>query len=243
MTKPTKKNRNTRALLSYLAGLWEGNGQITLPKEVATGRLKCTPALHITFAQVNLPLVKLFVCLWGGWILHKKGVNALVWTVTRRADLLSLLVSLELYLRTAKAYDFHLLLAFLHKRCACTSKKSSSVSKIEVGHAKFSPSYEQASFRLERAVIPPSSACGVTSISLLKDSWLAGFIDADGHFKISIRKVGVLERRRTRVEVGFVIEQQKDHKKSGEPFLFVMRSISELLDVNLRESLHSGRRY
>ena len=108
--------------------------------------------------------------------------------------------------------------------------------------------------------------------TLLEDSWLAGFIDANGHFKISIRKVPLFEPMNSvspegrgaaraatqrscgrvarpsladsgRVEICFVIEQQKDHKRSGEPFLPVMRSISELLQVNLRESLHGGRRY
>ena len=98
---------------------------------------------------------------------------------------------------------------------------------------------------------------------LLEDSWLAGFIDADGHFKISIRgvappkpKSGATPRRGkaarhtqlrcvslARVEVGFVIEQQKVHKRSGEPYLPLMSSIAELLGVNLRESLHGGRRY
>lgn len=143
-----KRDHNTlprdagQALFPYLVGLWEGDGHITLPKHDATGRLKSTPALHITFARVNLPLVRLLVQLWGGWIRHKRGDNALVWTVTRGADLFALLVRMEPYLRTPKAYEFNLLLEYMRKRPARTPERVSPALEIGSAHANVSPLLE-----------------------------------------------------------------------------------------------------
>lgn len=70
--------QNKKLFASYLAGLWEGDGQITLAKRSSRGKCINTPALHITFKKSNRPLVKKIISYWGGWIRVKKKNKALV---------------------------------------------------------------------------------------------------------------------------------------------------------------------
>ena len=60
----------------YLAGIIEGDGHITLPKN--TESKMSYPNIAITFANKNLPLVNKLVELFGGRIRFKVKENAIV---------------------------------------------------------------------------------------------------------------------------------------------------------------------
>lgn len=79
--------------------------------------------------------------------------------------------------------------------------------------------------------------------------WLAGFLDADGGFKIRYTAKGVDQitspgrHTKERIEVRFAIEQRKFHPKTLLGFEGIMRFIADFFTVNLRVSQHGGRSY
>lgn len=80
------------------------------------------------------------------------------------------------------------------------------------------------------------------------NAWLAGFLDADGAFKVRFTpkrihlKTGTIIQKQ-RVALACVLEQQKLHKKSGGGFYDIMQKIANFLGITLRESLHAKRKY
>lgn len=75
------------------------------------------------------------------------------------------------------------------------------------------------------------------------NSWLAGFIDADGYFKIRYTKGSVNEQtgRRTKERIGlsFKIEQRKFHKFTNEAFEPLMKDIANFFTVRLATTKHN----
>lgn len=83
---------------------------------------------------------------------------------------------------------------------------------------------------------------------LLTNGWLAGFIDADGGFKIRWTKQKkhphthkILTKHR--ISVSFVLEQTKTHAKTGESFAPIMQKICTAFQVPLMERHHHGQLY
>lgn len=77
---------NTKSLFSfrigsYLAGLWEGDGHIWIPKTTRNSEGKLySPYMAFTFSELNYPLVKILKLRFGGSIRHKVQELAYVWT-------------------------------------------------------------------------------------------------------------------------------------------------------------------
>jgi len=82
----------------------------------------------------------------------------------------------------------------------------------------------------------------------LVNGWLAGFLDADGGFKIRWTKerchpdTGKIQTKH-RIGLSLVLEQRKVHALTEESFEPVMRIISRAFDVNLTQSQHHGQWY
>lgn len=76
-----------------------------------------------------------------------------------------------------------------------------------------------------------------------ENSWLAGFIDADGSFRIMVRSKSEGGTGKNRVAVDFRIEQQMVHQETGESFATVMGLIASAFDVILNTSIHNGSQY
>jgi hypothetical protein len=83
---------------------------------------------------------------------------------------------------------------------------------------------------------------------LLTNGWLAGFLDADGGFKIRWTKekkhpdTGKIHTKH-RIALSLVLEQRQVHPLTEEPFEPVMTSISKAFDVKLTQSQHHGKWY
>lgn len=83
-------------------------------------------------------------------------------------------------------------------------------------------------------------------LSFLSDNyWLAGFIDADGGFKLrySLRRNTLTGKvlSKERIEVRFALEQRQIHPKNQGSYMDVMKSIADYLSVNLRVSHHNDK--
>lgn len=196
---------------SYLAGLWEGDGHVVLPSLDQKGCLKNTPCLCITAHSRQLPLFQVFKDKFGGWIRYKTKENAIVWTVTARADLWKVVTLINGNIRSPKFDQFNLLIDYLNR-----VSHSSIIQKHPLSCSSF-----------------------------LENYWLAGFIDADGSFKIRCTKDSVnLQTRRKikqRIALSFSLEQRKNYKNNSfEP---LMQNIANFLTVNLRTSKHNGVGY
>lgn len=84
----------------------------------------------------------------------------------------------------------------------------------------------------------------IKSGSLSKDSWLAGFVDADGSFSIQHTKKedGALKRK---VSCRLRIEQRMIEPKTNASYFRVMYEIAQFLNCNLltRKQLSTGNEY
>jgi hypothetical protein len=80
-----------------------------------------------------------------------------------------------------------------------------------------------------------------------ENSWLAGFIDADGGFKIRYTKESINRQtgRKTkeRIALSFKIEQRQYHKDTNEPFEPLMKSIADFFTVPLHITKHNNKEY
>lgn len=198
---------------SYLAGLWEGDGHIILPKYNKVCKLINTPCFAITFGDKQLPLVEKLVKIYGGWIRHKTKQKAIVWTIQKKLDLLNIVKILNGHLRSPKIYEFNQLINYLEVL------------------------FNTNLFRQS-----------ISNIPLADNYWLAGFVDADGGFKIryTFKRINEITGKvlsKQRIEVRFVIEQRQTHPKNQEPYLFMMKQIAEFLSVNLNLSKHNTKHY
>jgi hypothetical protein len=199
---------------SYLAGLWEGDGHIMLPKQNPGSAKKHNPVLAITFSAINEPLIQKLVESYGGRKRRKQKEGALVYTIGNHESLLNIVSAMNGYLRTPKIYEFNALVDYLN-------------DKLNAGLPRF-----------DQDLHTPLS----------ENYWLAGFMDADGGFKIRYtakRTDPITGRLQTkeRIEVRFFIEQRQFHPKTNTGFESIMRLIADFFGVNLRVSKHGGKSY
>lgn len=76
----------------YLAGLWEGDGHVLIPKTVHSpsgGKYK--PHFAVTFHEADYPLVLKLQSILGGYIRFKKDNHAYVLTFYKISDLLNII--------------------------------------------------------------------------------------------------------------------------------------------------------
>lgn len=80
-----------------------------------------------------------------------------------------------------------------------------------------------------------------------ENSWLAGFIDADGGFYIRSTEGSIHPQTncqtKKRIALRFKIEQRQNHKMTNESFEPLMKNIADFLTLKLSTTKHSGRDY
>jgi len=80
----------------------------------------------------------------------------------------------------------------------------------------------------------------VDTSPILKNAWLAGFIDADGSFDIHIRDKNLDGSGRDRTELRMRIEQRKTDPITGESYQPVLESIAQALEVVLNVNIRNS---
>jgi len=193
---------------SYLAGLFEGDGDIWISKDLT--KKKHNPRFCITFSLKNEPLAKkLLGIIQYGHIAYKPKDNACVLTVSPVKGLKRLVSLLNGELRTPKINQLYLLIEWLNQN------HGSNIHKLPI-----------------------------KSGGLSKDSWLTGFVDADGSFSIQQTKKedGALKRK---VSCRLRIEQRMIEPKTNASYFRIMNEIAQFLNCNLltRKQLSTGNEY
>lgn len=100
---------------AYLAGLWEGDGSIWIPKTTyaPSGKLY-TPHFYIIFHDKDYPLVLALQKLIGGTIRNKSENHAYVLTVSSINGLQNVIYLMNGYLRTPKVHQFNKLIQWIN---------------------------------------------------------------------------------------------------------------------------------
>jgi hypothetical protein len=183
----------------YLAGLFEGDGHITLSKSIIkddSSKVKNTsPSIAITFVNKDLPLINKLIEKFGGRLRFKNKENAIVWIIGSHKELVNMINILNGYLRTPKIIKFNELIVWLNDK-----------------------------FNYNIIIHSPDTN------DLNENGWLAGFIDADGGFKVRYSEKLICDKtskvlRKGRIEVRFALEQRKK-----------LNSDSSLLDVETNKN-------
>ena len=201
------KNKKTD-IKSYLAGLFEGDGHIWLPKE--NMKKKHNPRFCITFGLKNEPLAnKLLDIIGYGHIRYKPKNNAYVLIVSPVKGLNVLIKYINGELRTPKIIQFYNLIDWINKNHNYNIKKL----PLKKGNIK-------------------------------NDSWLAGFIDADGGFFIQHTKLESKAKKR-KISCRLRIEQIMYEPITKSSYFNVLTEITEFLGCNLliRKQISTGNEY
>lgn len=202
----------------YLAGLFEGDGHVSLSKVINSKGKISYPYIAITFAKKDLPLINSLVTNYGGRLRFKEKENAVVWIMNSHKNLMSIIQLINGKLRTPKIIKFNDLIVWINKKYDY---------KLPIYNLNTSP--------------------------LNSNAWLAGFIDADGGFKIRYTEKHVDEngkvKSKGRIEVRFVLEQQQFLESLNKEILGhyedIMLEIQSFFDIKnpLRISKHHNKNY
>ncbi len=212
---------------AYLAGLWEGDGSIWIPKTThAPSGKQYTPHFYITFHDKDYPLVLALQKLLGGTgaagsaggpgslagsaglgtIRNKSENHAYVLTVSSINGLQNVIYLMNGYLRTPKVHQFNKLIQWINT-------KNLSTEPIVCNDVDTSP--------------------------IISNAWLSGFIDADGSFDVKVRKKSSDGKGKNRAEARLRIEQRIIDPSTELSYYSVIKSIASSLGVELNTSLHN----
>lgn len=201
-----KTNKHT--LRSYLAGLFEGDGHIWLPKDNKQKIHK--PRFCITFNLKNEPLAKkLHEIIGYGFIIYKPKNKACVLVISHIKGLKNIIEYINGELRTPKIIQLYNLIDWIN------IKHSSNIIKLPLKKE-----------------------------NLNKDSWLAGFIDADGSFSIQHTELQD-KAKKIKISCRLRIEQRMYDPISKNSYHDVLTEISKFLNCNLkiRKQVSTGNEY
>jgi LAGLIDADG endonuclease len=189
-------------LRPYLAGLIEGDGTIVVPTTERSDKGKLTyPSIQIVFATKDLPLAVMLLKLIGHGSINKRKEKAA-------------------YILTINNRQGLLKMVLLLNGYMRTPKWFALSELIN-----WLNKYETSLF-LEKIVILP-----IDSSPLRDNSWLAGFIEADGSFQIrtSLQSKYLCNRR-----LGCSLEISQARKaKNGEDTYPFLKNIADLFNVNI----------
>lgn len=197
----------------YLAGLIEGDGTIFVPNSSRDKKGRLTyPSIQIVFGLMDLPLALMVQKTLGcGSIHRKKGSNAYILSINDREGLLKTISTINGKFKTSKIEALAKLINWFNL------KNSENKGK-----------------NIKYNLLP------LDKTSLNNSSWLAGFIEADGHFNLRATEGNTNTNTNTKVECKFELSQAKQ-TLYGDSYL-IMKEISEFLNCSLKEIRITSRR-
>ena len=190
MIKYTKQS-----LGSYLAGLIEGDGYITITN-------KDSVILGITFNLKDKPLAEKLLRILGGGFIVKRKTNSVELRFSHKQTLCQIIELINGKFRTPKIDQLYKLVDWMNK------KHSMNITKLPLNDSP-----------------------------ILKDSWLSGFIDADGCFYIRNSLKQIICK--------FNLEQRMIYPKTNENYNTILNKICLAFGVklNIRERISKKNSY
>ena len=192
-------------LSSYLAGLIEGDGTIVVPKKERSEKGKLNyPSVQIIFQLKDFPLCQVIQKLIGhGSISKNKNSAAYVLTINNLEGLIAICQLINGKMRGPKYYQLILLIEYLNKKFPL-------------------PLPQKKNFFFE--------PLGFSTTPLDNDSWLAGFIEADGSFQVRTS----LSSKYPRISLSFELVQSRI-THYGYSMFDLMNQIAIFLGINVNE--------
>jgi hypothetical protein len=204
-----KYNNPFFCLGSYLAGLIEGDGTIIIPTTPINSKGNLTyPSIQILFHQKDFPLVSV-ICrnIGHGSIYKKKQSAAYVYTINNLQGLIVLVKLINGKIRGPNIYQLNKLIDYINLK----SRPCGTIYNFVKKPLDLSP--------------------------LKNNSWLAGFIEADGSFQVRTS----LKSKQPRLGLSFELSQARTNKQ-GYSTLSLMEMISTFLGVKVN-SIRGDRKY
>lgn len=204
-------NSKNSLLGAYLAGLWEGDGHIWIPKTMyaPSGKLYI-PHFVITFDERDYPLVICLQKIIGGYVYHNAKNHAYTLKITTISGLSNIISLINGHLRTPKIHKFNQLIKWMNEK-------------------------NKGSF-----FVHPLFDCYLVDTSpLLDNAWFSGFLDADGSFDIRIREKSKEGNSKNRVEARMRLEQRKIDPNTGLSYASVFESIAATFEIIINTSIHN----
>lgn len=202
------KSTENKIFNSYLAGLFEGDGHIWIPKNNV--KKKHNARFCITFDLKNKILAtKLLEKIGYGFIRYKPKNKACVLVVSPVKGLKKIVECINGELRTPKIIKCYQLIDWINEN------HSSNIVKLPLKKG-----------------------------NMYNDSWLAGFIDADGSFSIQHTKIENNAKKR-KISCRLRIEQRMFNPISKNSYFDVLSEIGKLLNcnINVRKQTSTGNEY
>lgn len=205
----------------YLAGLIEGDGTIVVPtiERDKKGRL-CYPSIQLSFGLMDLPLALMVQKELGhGSISRKKGLNAYTYSINSKLGLLKAINLINGKFKTDKINALARLIEWYNAKEVKTNLNATQLNSLSSKYGASKMDLTESHY----LTILPRSDC-----PLDKSSWLAGFIEADGHFSIRATESKIYSK----VECKFELSQAQSsiHGTSHS----VMKELSEFLEAPLK---------
>lgn len=177
------KKEITEFLGSYLAGLIEGDGYISITNQ---NRI----ILGITFNIKDQPLAEKLLNLLGKGFIAKRKTNSIELRFSEKKTILKIVTLINGKFRTPKIDQLHKLIDWLN------NKYLLNISKLPLD-----------------------------SSPLVANSWLTGFIEAEGGFYIRFSLKQIICK--------FSLEQRMIYPKTGESYYTILNNICLFLNVKL----------
>lgn len=209
-------------LNSYLAGLFEGNGTIWVPKE----NEKFTPVISFVFKKEDKPLVLFLINkLKIGKLIENENKNYIFWNIKKIEDVYLFLFNTNGYYRTPK---YEGILKAIHWINSYKNQINKPIAGLDIYNYQRKLNILNKIDNLDTKPLDESN--------LSSNAWLTGFTDADGNFSISLDLNS--KNRKPRVKLSYNLEIKQNYHKLNNlginiSYSEIMLNIACLFNSNL----------
>jgi hypothetical protein len=221
--KYSTKNNN---FASYLAGLIEGDGSIAVHDPAKNISSKYRPKFIIVFKRADLPLAN-YLCEFTGCgkVYDKPNRGYVLWQIQETLGVFKITTFINGYMRTPKHEALGRVIDWYNDYIKNNLESKLPATKEILGS------------------IYPLEKKGLDNSAINSNAWLAGFIDTDGNFSISLSKR--TKKHLDKVVLYMRLEiKQTYHRTSvneakaslldnNSSFFFIMSEIAAFLNVNV----------